>query len=135
MSEPSVETLWQEAIAVQQRAYAPYSGYSVGAAISLKGDNRIFSGCNVENASYGATICAERNAVFHAVASTDSTPVIDRIVLVTREPAPPCGMCLQVLSEFSTPETRITLATPTDIQPEVLLSTFLPKPFSPTSLS
>lgn len=134
MTRPTIETLWKEAIAVQQRAYAPYSGYSVGAALSLVGDERIYSGCNVENASYGATICAERNAVFQAVSGTDGTPVIDHIVLVTRDPAPPCGMCLQVLAEFSTPETRISLSTPSDLQEDVPLFSFLPHPFSPNSL-
>ena len=135
MSSPTIEDLWQAACAVQKRAYAPYSGYSVGAALSLQGDDRIFSGCNVENASYGATMCAERNAIFQAVAATDGKPLIEHLVLVTKTPAAPCGLCLQVISEFSSEDTRITIATPEAFQPDVPLSYFLPNPFSPSSLS
>lgn len=135
MSHPSIEDLWQSAIAVRKHAYAPYSGYSVGAALKAKGSDTLFSGCNVENASYGATLCAERNAIVQAVASGLSPLVIEHLVLVTESPAPPCGLCLQVISEFSSPETLITLASPTDIKQTIPFRQFLPHPFSPSSLS
>ena len=84
-----------------KRAYAPYSNFQVGAAILLK-DGRIFSGCNVENASYGLTICAERNAIFAAVAASSKKPEIVTVVVVNRRGAPcsPCGACRQVIAEF-----------------------------------
>ena len=84
-----------------KHAYAPYSKFRVGAAILL-GDGRIFTGCNVENASYGLTICAERNAVFAAVAASARKPEIVAVAVINhrRLPCSPCGACRQVLAEF-----------------------------------
>ncbi len=89
--------LVREAIAVAQRAYAPYSRYLVGAALLAK-DGRLFVGCNVENASYGLTVCAERNAIFHAVA--EGCRQFDRLAVVTSDGGSPCGACRQVLHEL-----------------------------------
>ncbi|HEY3861070.1 MAG TPA: cytidine deaminase [Verrucomicrobiae bacterium] len=93
--------LFSAARAAMKHAYAPYSNFHVGAAILL-GDGRIFSGCNVENASYGLTICAERNAVFTAVAASARKPEIMAVAVVNRRgmPCSPCGACRQVLAEF-----------------------------------
>ncbi len=84
-----------------KNAYAPYSDFQVGAAILLK-DGRTFTGCNVENASYGLTICAERNAIFAAVAASKKKPVIIAVAVVNRRgvPCSPCGACRQVIAEF-----------------------------------
>lgn len=86
-----------------KRAYAPYSKFRVGAAVLLD-DGRVFTGCNVENASYGLTICAERSAVFAAVAGSVGKPEIVAVAVVNHRGAPcsPCGACRQVLAEFGT---------------------------------
>ncbi|MCA9239529.1 MAG: cytidine deaminase [Planctomycetales bacterium] len=91
----------------QQHAYAPYSGYAVGAAIRT-GDGRVFTGANVENSTYGATICAERSAAVAAVSAGAREFVA--IAIVTENAAPPCGICRQFLSEFGDP--LVLLATP-----------------------
>ncbi len=100
----------QEASAKRKNAYTPYSNYKVGAALLSAATSRVYSGCNVENSSYGATICAERNAVLSAVASEGSLGV-ELLVVVSDDspPAPPCALCLQVLAEFSRPETEVHL--------------------------
>ena len=85
------------AIKARLNAYAPYSNYSVGAALLLS-DGSVVTGCNVENASFGLTICAERAAVCAAVASGKST--IYACVVATADGGAPCGACRQVLSEF-----------------------------------
>jgi cytidine deaminase len=86
--------------AVRKRAYAPYSGYKVGAAIATR-SGRVFVGCNVENASYGACLCAERNAIAQMVAAGESGVVACAVVTDGHRPGSPCGICRQVLSEFA----------------------------------
>lgn len=98
----SAETLAQlktEAIATRLRAYAPYSRYQVGAALQCK-SGAIYTGCNVENASYGLTICAERSAIFQMVSNGEQE--ITAVVVCTENGGAPCGACRQVLAEFAT---------------------------------
>src|SRR5580658_9766114 len=95
------QRLFRLARSAMNHAYAPYSHFHVGAAILL-GDGRVFTGCNVENASYGLTICAERGAVFAAVAASARKPEIVAVAVVNQRgvPCSPCGACRQVLAEF-----------------------------------
>lgn len=95
-----LDKLKTAAQAAAEKAYAPYSGFRVGAAI-LTDDGSIFTGCNVENASYGLTVCAERNAVFAAVGA-GKTKLLKCVVYVDSDLSfPPCGACRQVLAEFA----------------------------------
>jgi len=91
------DKLVQAARAVAANAYAPYSVYHVGAAV-LDGDGRVFVGVNVENVSYGATICAERSAICQMVAQGGRA--IRAIAVATKDGGTPCGICLQVIAEF-----------------------------------
>lgn len=94
-----MESLIQAAREAREKAYAPYSGFKVGAAV-LSRDGRIFSGCNVENASYGLTNCAERTAVFKAVSEGGTQLTALAVIADTRKPVAPCGACRQVMAEF-----------------------------------
>ena len=99
MTENQWQALAEVAKAACANAYCRYSGFPVGAAV-LTGDGAIAAGCNVENASFGLTVCAERNAVFRAIA--DGAREITALALYTPtpEPAMPCGACRQVIAEF-----------------------------------
>jgi cytidine deaminase len=120
------QQLVTQAIEVAGRAYAPYSRFHVGAVLVGK-DGRIFAGCNVENISFGLTICAERNAVFAAVAA--GCREFERIVVVadTAVPASPCGACRQVLAEFN-PDLEVVLANFRGLSETFQLSELLPRP-------
>jgi cytidine deaminase len=117
------------------RAYCPYSHFRVGAAILAEG-GRIFTGCNVENVSYGLTICAERNAIFQAVAQFEGRLVIRAVVIYTPTPEPtaPCGACRQVINEFGPDaEIRSLCDGPRDLR--FRLSELLPAAFGPGNLA
>jgi cytidine deaminase len=94
------EPLLADALEARNSAYAPYSQFPVGAALATK-SGRVFTGCNVENLSFGLTICAERSALFAAVAAGEREFVRIVIVADSRDPVTPCGACRQVLAEFS----------------------------------
>jgi cytidine deaminase len=92
----------------RRTAYAPYSAFSVGASV-LTQSGRVFTGCNVENATYGATLCAERSAVAAMVSGGHQVPVACAVVSGAPEPVSPCGICRQVLAEFA-PDLVLLLA-------------------------
>ena len=124
------ETLIAAARKARRNAYAPYSGYDVGAAIATSGERpRIFTGANVENASFGATVCAERVALLEAVASGHRAFSAIAVVTPGKEPAPPCGMCLQVLSEFCDDLVIYLAAAGSRKIVETRLSTLMPSGF------
>lgn len=113
----------------REQAYAPYSGYRVGAAL-LTVSGEIITGCNVENATYGATCCAEQVAVFRAVASGFRTFRALAILTGGPEPGTPCGICRQVLSEFSEEgELAILCFTPDGEEARFSLGQLLPERF------
>lgn len=97
------------AIEARRRSYSPYSRFAVGAAIRL-GDGRVFTGANVENASYGLAICAERTAIFAAVNAGGAHDLAEVVVYTeATPPASPCGACRQVLAEFARDPSAVTV--------------------------
>lgn len=128
MSETET-TLLAAARKAALNAYAPYSHFRVGAAL-LGEDGRIYTGCNVENASYGLTVCAERSAFFHAIA--EGCRRFTALALAAERPVPPCGACRQVLAELCPPKMPITLGS-LDVAAGCTLTTLgdlFPDPFA-----
>jgi cytidine deaminase len=124
--------LVEQAVAARRLAYAPYSGFPVGAALLAK-DGRLFTGCNVENASYGLTMCAERVALFKAI-SAGAREFQALAVAGGGAPCAPCGACRQVLAEFS-PHLVVLMADGEGKQVERLsLGELLPRAFGRESL-
>ena len=116
------------ALAVQDMAYAPYSDYRVGAALLTEGGG-IVTGCNVENATFGATCCAERTAVFSAVAAGHRSFRAIAVVTSGAEPGTPCGICRQVLAEFGG-DMDVLCFTPEGAEQVYRLSQLLPFAFT-----
>ena len=122
----NVEELVQMATDARLKAYAPYSNFKVGAALRAA-TGEVFTGCNVENVSYGLTICAERVAVGSAVQA--GLTAFDQLAIITdsAEPVVPCGACRQVLAEFC-PDLSIISRTVSGLTAEFVLATLFPKP-------
>jgi cytidine deaminase len=131
---PLVEELFEAAKAIQAKAYAPYSGFKVGAAIA-SGEGRLYSSCNVENAAYPVGTCAEAGAIAAMIAAGESR-ILEMLVmgegphLVT-----PCGGCRQRIREFAARETRIHVAGPEGVRRTFTLDELLPYSFGPDNLS
>lgn len=113
------ENLIEEAKKAREKAYVPYSTFKVGAAL-LTSDGEVFHGCNIENASYGATNCAERTAIFKAISEGVKDFAAIAVVADTDRPVPPCGICRQVIVEFCPSDMKIYL---TNLKGDVLETT------------
>ena len=133
MPEELPQDLLRAAHGAQSRAYAPYSHFPVGAALRLP-DGSIVAACNVENASYGLSMCAERSAAFAAVASGARAFTEALVVGETAGPVPPCGACRQVLLEFMDEAAPVWLVGQGDIWRRTSLAELLPQAFSPRDL-
>lgn len=107
MKEKDIQKLINRAVVARDKTYSPYSHFGVGAALLCE-DGRIYEGCNIENASYGLTNCAERTAIFKAVSEGQTKFKALAVVADTEGPCAPCGACRQVISEFEIP--RIIMA-------------------------
>jgi cytidine deaminase len=135
MAGPDKKTLQEmarRAKANSEKAYCPYSRFRVGAVV-LTGDGQMYDGCNVENASYGLTICAERDAIFHMVAQSGQKIVAIVIYTPTSKPSAPCGACRQVINEFGPEALVMSVCDGPDVLKKKL-SDLLPDAFGPANL-
>lgn len=123
----------EAAVAAREKAYAPYSNYPVGAAV-LAGSGRIYSGCNIENASYGLTICAERVALASAIAAGERTFLGLAIAGGDGTPSMPCGACRQFIAEWADEDLPISVVSAQGQRLDLTLGDLLPHAFTPKSL-
>lgn len=138
MDEQTIRTLIREAISARRQAYAPYSHFCVGAAL-LTAAGKIYSGCNIENAAYTPTNCAERTAFFKAISEGErefaAIAIVGGKAGEALAPTAPCGVCRQVMREFCAPEKfRIILATSEEDYQIHTLAEFFPQGFGPNNL-
>jgi cytidine deaminase len=119
------------AIKAAQFSHSPYSKAKVGSALITE-DGTLYSGCNIENASFGGTVCAERVAIWKAISEGHS--LIKEIYIYTEEGWPPCGLCRQVLSEFGTPKTKVYVGDAKGGEKEYTFEELFPLAFTPDKL-
>lgn len=127
--------LVRHALAARERAYAPYSRFKVGSAL-LDAEGRIHYGCNVENAAYGPTNCAERTALFRAIADGQAPGSFQAIAIAadTEEATPPCGVCRQVMIELCAPHMPVLMSNLRGEIKETTVEALLPGAFGPAQL-
>lgn len=128
-----IQPIIRAAIAARANAYAPYSHYQVGAAV-LADSGRVYTGCNIENASYGLTICAERVALGTAIAAGERHFLALAIAGGEGTPSMPCGACRQFITEWAEPSLKVTVVSGLGEQVDLTLGDLLPHPFGPKSL-
>lgn len=133
MTDKSEELLTEKANNMLKNAYVPYSNFPVGAALLSK-TGEVFTGCNVENSSYGLSMCAERTAIFKAV--SEGTRIFDKLVITgnTEGPISPCGACRQVISEFCSEDMPVILTNVNGNRKETTVGELLPGAFTPKDL-
>jgi cytidine deaminase len=132
LSDPEVQEMREAALSAAQNAYCRYSKFPVGASV-LSAEGEIFAGCNVENASYGLTSCAERNAIFQAIAKGHKNVRAVAIVTPTARPMPPCGACRQVIHEFN-PDADVFCFGQDKTSKHFKMSELLPAAFGPHNM-
>lgn len=129
--------LCKEAIDAMKNAYAPYSGYKVGAAL-LTEKGKLFAGCNIENAAYTPTVCAERVALFNAISSGERNFTAFAVAGgkdgVISGAFPPCGVCRQVMAEFCAPDFTVLVVTGEDSYKKYTLNELFPQAFTPKNI-
>lgn len=134
MSEINWAALATAARDAAAQAYAPYSKFPVGVAVLAK-SGTIYTGCNVENASYGGTVCAERNAIAAAVVAGERQFLALMVYTPQQMLTPPCGICRQVIAEFFTPQAPVASCNHLQQQQQWTLGELLPAAFTPTYLA
>lgn len=133
ISMTALDALFEAAATVRHKAYAPYSGFAVGAAI-LTPSGAIFAGANVENAAYPVGLCAEASALAAMIAAGERAIAEILIVADSEDAIMPCGACRQRLFEFAQPTTTVHSARPAGIAASLALAELLPRPFGPATL-
>jgi cytidine deaminase len=138
MNKTKLHTL---AISARERSYSPYSKFKVGSAMLFE-DGSTFSGCNIENSSFGGTICAERVALLKAISEKNDPqeskrPLLKEVMVVTDSPKGdyPCGICLQSISEFADQDTLVHIANTKEIFETYRFQELMTKPFDASSLN
>ena len=116
-------------------SHSPYSLKRIGASVLLS-NGTSYGGCNIENASYGGTVCAERVAIWKAYSENQATVKLIEVVVASNEdsPWPPCGFCRQVMAEFCTPETIVRLINPANVEVTFIFKNLFPEAFKPEHL-
>lgn len=129
----NIDSLLEKAIDIREKSYSPYSNFPVGAAL-LTVTGKVFTGCNIENAAFPVSCCAERVAIFSAIAAGETEFKEIVVVADTNGPVSPCGSCRQVMSEFFDAETNIHLANLKNDIKTISMEELLPFSFKPKDL-
>ena len=129
----NIKNLINEAIEARELAYVPYSKFKVGAAL-LTEEGKVYRGCNIENAAYSMTNCAERTAIFKAISEADKKFIAIAVVADTNRPVPPCGACRQVISELCPQDMKVILTNLKGDVTELTVAELLPGAFSAEDL-
>jgi cytidine deaminase len=127
------QELMNKAIEIRERAYVPYSKFKVGAALLTK-SGKVYTGCNIENAAYPVSLCAERVAIFKAISEGETDFVEMAVVADTERPVPPCGSCRQVMSEFFDSDMNVYLTNLNSNTMTVKMEELLPFSFQKTDM-
>jgi cytidine deaminase len=136
-TEVKINKLFKDSLRARKASYSPYSKFAVGAALTLNKQQsyKPYLGCNIENSSYGATVCAERVAIWKALSENPKSKVDVIVVITDTSPAAaPCGICRQVLQEFSTKQTILCQASLKGVERIFSVAELLPGPFDSTHL-